>query len=166
MGEQPADLRQLFRSAADHAAEYRATLGERQVRATKSAAEVRADFQRPLAQAGRAADEVIEELVALADGGLVASAGPRYFGFVMGGALPAASAADLLAIGWDQDAGTSVMSPTSMAAEQAAGGWLKELLGIPPAASAGFVTGAQAANTVGLAAARSHVLAKAAGTWS
>lgn len=161
MGEQPADLRQLFRSAADHAAEYRATLGERQVRATKSAAEVRADFQRPLAQAGRAADEVIEELVALADGGLVASAGPRYFGFVMGGALPAASAADLLAIGWDQDAGNSVMSPTSMAAEQAAGGWLKELLGIPPAASAGFVTGAQAANTVGLAAARNHVLAKA-----
>ncbi|MFC5266764.1 pyridoxal phosphate-dependent decarboxylase family protein [Kribbella qitaiheensis] len=161
MGEQPADLRQLFRSAADHAAEYRATLGERKVRATKSAAEVRADFQRPLAQAGRAADEVIEELVALADGGLVASAGPRYFGFVMGGALPAASAADLLAIGWDQDAGNSVMSPTSMAAEQAAGGWLKELLGIPPAASAGFVTGAQAANTVGLAAARNHVLAKA-----
>ncbi|TCM47103.1 pyridoxal-dependent decarboxylase [Kribbella sp. VKM Ac-2568] len=161
MGEQPADLRQLFRSAADHAAEYRATLAERPVRAAKSAAEVRADFQRPLAQAGRAADEVIEELVALADGGLVASAGPRYFGFVTGGALPAASAADMLAVGWDQNAGNSVMSPMTMAAEQAAGGWLKDLLGIPPAASAGFVTGAQAANTVGLAAARNHVLAKA-----
>ena len=161
MGEQPADLRQLFRSAADHAAGYRATFGERPVRAAKSAAEVRADFQRPLAQAGRAADEVIEELVALADGGLVASAGPRYFGFVTGGALPAASAADMLAVGWDQNAGNSVMSPTSMAAEQAAGGWLKDLLGIPPAASAGFVTGAQAANTVGLAAARHHVLGRA-----
>ena len=161
MGEQPADLRQLFRSAADQAAEYRATLAERPVRAAKSAAEVRADFQRPLAQAGRAADEVIEELVALADGGLVASAGPRYFGFVTGGALPAASAADLLAVGWDQNAVNSVMSPMTMAAELVAGGWLKDLLGIPPAASAGFVTGAQAANTVGLAAARNHVLAKA-----
>jgi len=161
MGEQPDELRQLFRSAADQAAEYRATLGERRVRAAKSAADVRADFQRPLGRVGRAADEVIEELVSLAEDGLVASAGPRYFGFVTGGALPAASAADLLAVGWDQNARNSVMSPTAMAAEQAAGDWLKELLGIPPTASAGFVTGAQAANTVALAAARNHVLAKA-----
>ena len=80
---------------------------------------------------------------------------------MVGGALPTASAAEILAAGWDQNAWNSVLSPTTAAAEQAAGEWLKELLGLPPTASAGFTTGAQAANTIGLAAARNHVVAKA-----
>lgn len=155
------DLRELFGRAAAEAAEYRGSLGRRRVGAAKSFAEVRADFQRPLGQEGRPAGEVIEELITLADGGLVSSAGPRYFGFVVGGALPAASAADILATGWDQNAWSSVLSPTTAAAEAAAGEWLKDLLGLPPTASVGFVTGAQAANTVGLAAARHHVLTNA-----
>lgn len=158
MQESGSGLLELFGGAAARAAEYRDSLGERQVGATKSFAEVRAAFRRPLGQKGRPAQEVIEELAMLAEGGLVASAGPRYFGFVVGGALPAASAADILAVGWDQNAWNSVLSPTSAAAEDAAGEWLKELLGIPPTASTGFVTGAQAANTVGLTAARHHVL--------
>ncbi|WP_020387757.1 pyridoxal phosphate-dependent decarboxylase family protein [Kribbella catacumbae] len=156
-----SDLRELFGRAAAEAAEYRESLGRRRVGAAKSSAEVRADFRRPLGQEGRPAAEVIEELITLAEGGLVASAGPRYFGFVVGGALPAASAADILAIGWDQNAWNSVLSPTAAAAEAAAGEWLKELLDLPATASTGFVTGAQAANTVGLAAARHHVLTKA-----
>ena len=90
----------------------------------------------------------------------MASAGPRFFGFVVGGALPAATAADMLAAGWDQNAFNAVLSPAAAAAEEAAGGWLKDLLGIPVGASVGFVTGAQAANTVGLAAGRHHVLAE------
>lgn len=100
-------------------------------------------------------------LVAAAEPGLVASAGPRYFGFVTGGSLPAATAADMLAMGWDQLAFNAVTSPAAAVAEEVAGGWLKDLLGIPATASVGFVTGGQAANTVGLAAARHHVLAEA-----
>jgi glutamate/tyrosine decarboxylase-like PLP-dependent enzyme len=161
MDETGAGVRDLFRQAADHAADYRDSLPERRVGAAKTVAEVRADFQRPLGSAGRPAAEVIDELVRIADSGLVASAGPRYFGFVTGGALPAATAAEFLAAGWDQNAWNSVQSPTAAAAEQAAGDWLKELLRLPAGASAGFVTGAQAANTIGLAAARNHVLARA-----
>ena len=118
-----------------------------------------------LRRAGRPPDpsplDVLDELVAAAEGGLVGSAGPRFFGFVIGGALPAATAADVLAAGWDQCAFNAMLSPAAVAAEEAAGTWLKELLGIPAGASVGFVTGAQAANTVGLAAARHHVLAEA-----
>jgi glutamate/tyrosine decarboxylase-like PLP-dependent enzyme len=78
---------------------------------------------------------------------------------VIGGASPAATAADVLTSGWDQNAFTAVMSPAARAAEAAAGAWVKELLGIPATASCGFVTGTQEANTIGLAAARHHVLA-------
>ena len=99
--------------------------------------------------------------MAAADPGLVATAGPRYFGFVVGGASPATTAADMLAAGWDQIAFNAVTSPAAVAAETAAGTWLKDLLGLPASASVGFVTGGQAANTAGLAAARHQVLADA-----
>ncbi|TWD81488.1 glutamate/tyrosine decarboxylase-like PLP-dependent enzyme [Kribbella amoyensis] len=157
----PTDLRKLFADAAGHAAMYRQSLSERRVRSPKPFSEVGADFRRPLGDAPRPADEVVDELVALAEGGIVASAGPRYFGFVTGGALPAATAAEILAAGWDQNAMSSILSPAAAAAEQAAADWLKDLLGLPSTASAGFVTGAQGANTVALAAARNHVLAQA-----
>jgi glutamate/tyrosine decarboxylase-like PLP-dependent enzyme len=117
-------------------------------------------FSGPLPVAPSPPEQVLADLLAAAGPGLVASAGPRYFGFVIGGALPAATAADILAAGWDQNAHNAVTSPAAVAAEAAAGAWLKELLGIPPSASAGFVTGGQAANTAGLAAARHHVLAE------
>ena len=89
------------------------------------------------------------------------TSGPRYFGFVVGGALDSATAADLLAVGWDQPAFNLATSPAAAVVEDVAGGWLKELLHIPREASFGFVTGGQAANTVALAAARHHVLAQA-----
>ena len=101
---------------------------------------------------------MIDELAAAAAPGLVATTGPRYFGFVIGGALTSATAADLLVTGWDQPGYNAVSSPGAAVVEEVAGAWLKELLGIPAAASFGFVTGAQAANNVGLAAARHHVL--------
>lgn len=147
--------------AASHAADYRASLADRPVRARLADAEVRAGFARPLEAEGRAAADVLADLVEVAGGGLVASAGPRYFGFVIGGSLPSATAAEIVAAGWDQNAGYGVLSPTAAAAEETAGAWLKDLLGIPATASTGFVTGAQAGNTVGLAAARNHVLAQA-----
>jgi glutamate/tyrosine decarboxylase-like PLP-dependent enzyme len=80
---------------------------------------------------------------------------------VIGGALDAATAADMLAVGWDQNGFSLLSSPAAVAAEEVAGVWLKELLGLPATASVGFVTGAQAANTVGLAAGRHAVLQRA-----
>ena len=105
-----------------------------------------------------AAGEVIAELIDRATPGLMASSGPRYFGFVVGGSLDAALAADLLTSGWDQAAFNEALSPASLAFEDVAGAWLKDLLRIPSSASVGFVTGAQAANTVGLATGRWKVL--------
>ncbi len=94
------------------------------------------------------------------DPGLVATAGPRYFGFVIGGALPAAMAADWLTAAWDQNANLHALSPAAAAIEQVAGPWMLDLLGLPPAASFGFPTGAGLGNAVGLAAGRHAVLAR------
>ena len=107
----------------------------------------------PLSAVGELADAV--------EAALVATTGPRYFGFVVGGALDAATAADILTTGWDPPAFNALTSPGAAVVEDVAGGWLKELLGLPAHASFGFVTGGQAANTVSLAAARHHVLAGA-----
>src|SRR5262249_43922075 len=93
--------------------------------------------------------------------GLANSPGPRYFGWVMGGSLEAAMAADTLAVVWDQIAGLQIMSPAAAAAEEVAGAWLVELLGLPAGVSFGFTTGAQMANFTGLAAARHAPLARA-----
>jgi glutamate/tyrosine decarboxylase-like PLP-dependent enzyme len=85
--------------------------------------------------------------------------GGRYFGFVLGGSLPAALAADWLTSAWDQNAGLALPTPAAAVAEEVAGRWLKELLGIPAHASFAFVTGCQMAHATALAAARHHVLA-------
>ncbi len=155
------ELHALLARAAELAAGYRASLADRPVARPIDAAALRAGFGGPLPRHPTAPSEVLEQLARAADPGLVATAGPRFFGFVVGGALPAATAADVLAAGWDQNGFNAVLSPAAAAAEDVAGGWLKELLGIPAGASAGFVTGGQAANTAGLAAARHHVLAEA-----
>jgi glutamate/tyrosine decarboxylase-like PLP-dependent enzyme len=107
------------------------------------------------------AAQVIEELVRDLEPGLVATAGPRYFGFVTGGALPAAMAADWLVSTWDQNAALAVMSPAVAAIETVTAGWLLDLLQLPPTASVGFVTGGQTANFTCLAAARHAVLERA-----
>ena len=149
------ELRPLLQRAAEAASDYRASLPHRQV----SPSEHRLPgFGGPLPQHGSPAADVLDELLQAAEPGLMATAGPRFFGFVIGGSLASAAAADVLTTGWDQCGFNSVLSPAAAAAEDVAGGWLKELLGIPSSASVGFVTGGQAANTVGLAAARHHVL--------
>ncbi|MEV4119697.1 pyridoxal-dependent decarboxylase [Micromonospora sp. NPDC049645] len=153
------DLTRLFRLVADHAADYRRSLPDRPVGTPPDQAALTRAFAGPLPVTPTPAEQVLTDLLAAAEPGLVASAGPRYFGFVVGGALPAATGADMLAAGWDQLASNAVTSPAAIAAEATAGAWLKELLGIPMTASVGFVTGAQAANTAGLAAARHQVLA-------
>jgi glutamate/tyrosine decarboxylase-like PLP-dependent enzyme len=117
-------------------------------------------FSGPLPADGSAPEDVVARLVAAAGPGLVASSGPRYFGYVVGGTLEAAMAADWLASAWDQVAGLEVMSPAAAAAEETAGPWLLELLGLPEGSSYGFPTGAQMANFTALATARHAVLAR------
>jgi glutamate/tyrosine decarboxylase-like PLP-dependent enzyme len=112
----------------------------------------------PLPETGDAPDAVIERLASAAERGLVATPGPRYFGFVTGGALPAAVAAEWLTSAWDQNAALHVMSPFSAAVEHVAAAWLLDVLALPATASVGFVTGATMANVTGLAAARHEVL--------
>jgi glutamate/tyrosine decarboxylase-like PLP-dependent enzyme len=156
------ELARLLRKAADTTARYRASLPNRPVAPVADRDALRQAFGGSLPAEPSQPDAVLDDLVAAADPGIMATAGPRFFGFVIGGALPAATAADVVAAGWDQCAFNGVLSPAAAAAEECAGGWLKQLLGIPESASTGFVTGGQEANTVALAAARHHVLAEAA----
>ena len=153
-------MRELLARTAGHIAEYREGLAEARVFPGASADELRQALGGSLPSSGIPAVEVLDTLATTMPKGLVASAGPRYFGFVTGGSLPAATAADLLVTGWDQLAFNPVSSPASAVIEEVAGGWLKEVLGLPSSASVGFVTGGQGANTVALAAARHHVLAR------
>jgi glutamate/tyrosine decarboxylase-like PLP-dependent enzyme len=161
MSHPPASLRALLEQSLHHIARYRESIGERRVAPIVDPAALRAAFGGPLAEHGTPAREVIEQLVAAAEPALVTSVGPRYFGFVTGGALDAATCADLLATGWDQNAFNAVMSPAASVIEEVVGDWMKQLLGLPAHASFGLVTGGQSGNTVALAAARHHVLAGA-----
>jgi glutamate/tyrosine decarboxylase-like PLP-dependent enzyme len=146
--------------AAETVARYREGLSDARVTPTKGREAVRASLG-DLPDGPTGLREVVDELVAAAGPGLMASAGPRYYGFVTGGTLDAALIAEIVAAGWDQCAFNEALSPAAVAFEDVAGAWLKELLGLPPHTSVGFTTGAQGANTVGLAAGRWHVLHEA-----
>ena len=155
------NLRELFIHAAAEGARHRRSVADRPVHPHPDPDATAAVFGGPLPSHGTDAAQVVDDLVAAAGPRLVGTVGPRFFGFVIGGSSPAASAADILTTGWDQCAYNEVLSPAAAAAERAAGAWTKQLLGIPATASVGFVTGAQAANTVGLAVGRHRVLADA-----
>lgn len=152
-------LEALLARAASHIAAYRTAAADAPVFPPLELEAVRAAIGGPLPEDPQSAESVIDQLIAGLEPAVIATTGPRYFGFVIGGALPAATAADLLAVGWDQPAYNHLSSPAAAVVEEIAGAWLIELLGLPPRTSFGFVTGAQAANTVCLAAARHHVLA-------
>ena len=156
-----SDLSDLLRRTAERVIAYREGVGDRPVAPPVEPAGLRAALGGPLPVEGADASDVIDELASAVDPGLVASVGPRYFGFVVGGALDAATCADVLASGWDQMAFNPTSSPAAAVVEEIAGGWLKDVLGLPADASFGLVTGAQGANDVGLAAARHRVLEKA-----
>ena len=154
MDEREAALRR----AAELGLEYLAGLEERHVGPRADAASLVARLGGPVPERGMDATVVVEELALSVDPGLVASAGPRYFGFVIGGALPAAAATDWLATAWGQNAALHALSPAAAAAEEVAGRWMLDLLGLPADASFGLPTGAGLGNTVGLAAGRHAVL--------
>jgi len=151
----------LLRHACTLANEFLASVDDRPVFPSVSFAELVHVLGGPLNDEGVEPGRVISELAEHANGGLVASPGPRYFGFVTGGSVPAAVAADWLTSAWDQNAGLHVLSPASAAIEHVAAAWLLDVLGLPDSASVGFVTGATMANTVAIAAARHEVLRRA-----
>jgi glutamate/tyrosine decarboxylase-like PLP-dependent enzyme len=152
---------QVLRLTADYAAQFLDTLGDRPIHASASLEELREALGGPLPDAGNEPAQVIAELIAGAEPGVVAIPSGRYFGFVIGGALPAALAADWLTSTWDQNAGLVVGGPSAAVVEEVALAWLQELLDLPAGVSAGFVTGCQMAHMTALAAARHHVLAAA-----
>ncbi|HEX7180517.1 MAG TPA: aminotransferase class V-fold PLP-dependent enzyme [Thermoanaerobaculia bacterium] len=153
--------RDLLTRTAELALEFLEGLPDRRVGPAVSADSLRAAFGGPLPESGEDARTVVESLARAADPGLVAMAGPRYFGFVIGGHLPATLAADWLTSAWDQNATLYISSPANSVAEEVAAGWLLELFDLPRGASVGFVTGGQMANFTALAAARHAVLARA-----
>ena len=131
----PIGTTELFTAAAGSAAAFRGGLPDRRVAPVVDLDTLRAGFGGPLPAGGVPAGQVVRDLIAAAEPGLVATAGPRFFGFVIGGSLPSAAAADMLAAGWDQVAFNAATSPAAAVAEEVAGGWLKELLGLPGGAS-------------------------------
>ncbi|HKO01825.1 MAG TPA: aminotransferase class V-fold PLP-dependent enzyme, partial [Thermoanaerobaculia bacterium] len=149
---------ELLASAASAATDFLATVQQRPVVAQATAEQLRASFGMPLNANGRDAGEVLRALVDAAEPGLVASAGPRYFGFVIGGSLPVTVAADWMTSAWDQNAGLYVASPAAAVAEDVVAEWLIDLFGLPKSVSTGFVTGCQMANFTALASARHAVL--------
>ncbi|HWF85773.1 MAG TPA: pyridoxal-dependent decarboxylase, partial [Vicinamibacterales bacterium] len=120
--------------------------------------ELRAALGGPLPVGPMSPERVTSELIRAADPGIVATTGPRYFGFVTGGALPATLAAEWITTIWDQPASLYVLSPAASVVEEVTAAWLLELLGLPSSASVGFVTGCHMANFTALAAARHEML--------
>jgi glutamate/tyrosine decarboxylase-like PLP-dependent enzyme len=155
------DLRALLREAADLGADFRDSLPTRPVPAAAGADELREALGGPLPEGPADPAQVVRDLAAAAEPGLFATAGGRFFGFVIGGTLPATLGADVLTTAWDQNAGLYIAAPSASVVEEVAGAWLIELLGLPAHASFGYVTSGQMANFTALAAARHHVLAKA-----
>ena len=150
----------LLRHAADLAIEYRESLPDRPVGATPglTADDLRRALGGPLPQEPTDPHEVIDALVAGVDPGLIAISGPRYFGFVMGGSVPAALAADWLTSAWDQNVGLYLATPAAAVVEEVVAEWLVELFGLPAGTTVGFVSGATMANFTAMAAARHAVL--------
>ena len=151
-------IRRLLDETASYAADFLEGIPERQVTWSADVDELRASLGGPLPDAPADPREVIAHLAAAADPGLVAIPSGRYFGFVIGGAVPAAVAADWLSSAWDQNAGLYVGGPSAAVVEEIAGAWTAELLGLPDGVSFGFVTGCQMAHVTALAAARHAVL--------
>ena len=150
--------RELLRRTAEIAGDFLESLDERPVFPQASLDEVAASLGGPLPELSSDPLEVIELMAREIERGVVATAGPRYFGYVIGGAVPASVAADWLTTIWDQCAGLGALGPSASVVEVIVGDWLKDLLRLPADASFALTTGCQMAHVTALAAARHHVL--------
>ena len=146
--------------AAALAIQFLDSLDTAPVGTTTSLAELRRRFSRPLPDRGTDPVTVIDELARDTSGGLLGSAGARFYGWVIGAGLPSALAADWLTGTWDQNAGLHACGPAAAVVEEVCGTWLKDLLGLPATASYALVTGCQMAHVTCLAAARHALLAR------
>jgi glutamate/tyrosine decarboxylase-like PLP-dependent enzyme len=144
-----------------HARAWAASVATRRVPATGTADAAATRLGRELPAIGLPPADVVDRLAAAVEPGLMANASGRFYGWVMGSALPAAVAADWLVSAWDQNAGMRAATPGVIGVEDVAAAWLLDLLGLPRAATVGFTTGATTANFTCLAAARGRVLADA-----
>src|SRR5687768_13773748 len=151
----------LLTRVHDLAAAFLNAIDDRPVNAHAPFADLVAALGGPVPHSPTDPATVISDLARAVEPGLMATPGPRYFGFVTGGSVPAAVGAEWLATAWDQNAGLHILSPAMAAVEEVAAGWVLELLGLPAGASVGFVTGATMANVTSMAAARHEVLRRA-----
>jgi glutamate/tyrosine decarboxylase-like PLP-dependent enzyme len=154
-------MNELLTDALQRASRYLHNLDQRPVFPTPDALAALDAFDEPLPQEGTDPAQVLAMLDDAGSPATVGSAGSRYFGFVTGGSLPAALAANWLAAAWDQNAAMVVSSPIAAKLEQVTLGWLRDLLALPQGTGGGFVTGATMANFTGLATARHAVLEQA-----
>ncbi len=154
-------MRDLLHSVAERAANYLEGLDQRGVAPSDEAVKRLAELDEALPDAPTAPEKVLAMLDEIGSPATVGTAGKRFFGFVIGGSLPAALAANWMAGAWDQNAGLRVASPIAAKTEDVALAWLLDLLKLPSTAAGAFVTGATMANFTALAAARHAVLAKA-----
>ena len=141
-----SESRDLLSRTAEIAADYLESLGERPVFPRTTPEALREALGGPMPEEPLDPDEVVAELTEAAEPGVVATGSGRYFGFVIGGAVPAALAADWLTSAWDQNAGLYAGGPSASVVEQVTREWLVELLGLPGESSIGFVTGTQMAH--------------------
>ena len=155
-------MRELLADFSDRALRYLDGLDARAVAPAAEHIEALSRFDEPLPDGPADPRAVLQFLDEVGSPATVATAGGRYFGFVTGGSLPAALAANLLAAVWDQNGAYRVMSPVAAALEEVSANWVRDLLGLPASSGAGFTTGATMANVTALAAAR-HALLRSAG---
>ncbi|WP_173921827.1 aminotransferase class V-fold PLP-dependent enzyme [Agromyces sp. Marseille-P2726] len=151
----------LLELAGRHARSWLASVPERSVPPRMGADEVADRLGRDLPEQGEPPAEVIDRLAEGVEPGLMAMGSPRFFGWVIGGTQPVALAADWLVSTWDQNTGLRTITPGVVAAEEIAGAWLLDLLGLPAGSEVGFVTGATVAQFTCMAAARDEVLRRA-----
>lgn len=159
--ESPSSSAKLVLEAAlSKALRHLDNLDTNSVAATTTVATLRSQLDKELGEEGMAPEQVVNELVRDVEGGILGSAGGRFFGWVIGGALPAALAADWLTSTWDQNAALYACAPAAAIVEEVAGRWLKDLLRLPLQASFALVSGCQMAHATCLATARHEVLAR------
>src|SRR6202790_5514481 len=147
-------------AALHHALSHLDSLDTSSVAATVGLATLRQRLDLPLNEGGLDAASVVSDLVSGVEGGILGSAGRRFFGWVIGGSLPAALAADWLTSAWDQNAGLYACAPAAAVVEEVVGCWLKDLLHLPSTSSFALVTGCQMAHVTCLLAARHALLAR------
>ncbi|MBA2565484.1 MAG: aspartate aminotransferase family protein [Gemmatimonadetes bacterium] len=153
-------MKDLLHFAAARAIAYAEGLGSRRVAPDPQALAGLSRFEEPLPDGPTDPEAVLALLDEVGSPASIAMAGPRFFGFVIGGALPIALAANWLASAWDQNTGMYRVTPATAQIEQVALRWLLEILALPPTCGGAFVTGATSANFTALAAARHAVLAR------